>query len=120
MWTYDQSSGQFSQDGKLLFTGYSGLWNGKNNPSMQAAKGIGPIPAGLWHIGGSYDSHKTGPATILLVPDEKTETFGRSEFRIHGDSISAPGTASHGCIILPRFIRNKIIGSTDKLLTVVE
>lgn len=119
MFTYDQSSGAFSLDGKVLWDGYSGYKQGKNNPAMQMQRAIGPIPAGLWHIGGTYDSKKTGPKTIVLVPDDKTETFGRSDFRIHGDSISDPGNASHGCIILPRFIRQAIIDNPCKLLTVV-
>lgn len=40
-------------------------------------------------------------------------------FRIHGDSIRAPGTASHGCIILPRAIRDRIWASGDRALQVV-
>lgn len=120
MFKFDQSTGEFSRDGRIMFEGYSGYKEGKNNPSKQAIKGVGPIPAGLWHIGGAYDSARTGPLTIILVPDETTETFGRDAFRIHGDSIKAPGTASRGCIILPKFIRKQILASGDKLLTVVE
>ena len=120
MFTYDQSSGKFSLDGKVLWDGYSGYKNGKNNPALEMQKAIGPIPKGLWHIGGSYDSPKTGPKTIVLVPADETETFGRDAFRIHGDSISNPGNASHGCIILPKFVRQFIIENSCKLLTVVE
>lgn len=120
MWKFDQSSGQFFHNDTLLFDGYSGYQQGKNNPSMQNVRGMGPVPQGLWHIGGVYDSPKTGPCTIVLVPDSATNTYGRDGFRIHGDSIKAPGTASHGCIILPRFVRQQIVASPDKLLTVVE
>jgi len=119
MFTYDQSSGAFSLNGKELWCGYSGFGPGKNNPAAEMQKAIGPVPAGLWHIAGDYDSKKTGPRTIVLVPDDKTNTFGRSDFRIHGDSIANPGSASHGCIILPRFIRQLILDNPCKLLTVV-
>lgn len=121
MWTYDQSSGKLSLDGAFISAGYSGLGRGKNNPSLQAAKGIGPIPCGLWSIDPiAYNSANTGPYTIILAPAPETNTFGRSGFRIHGDSIANPGTASHGCIIMPRNIRNQIIASKDYQLTVVE
>jgi hypothetical protein len=53
------------------------------------------------------------------MPDRGTETFGRSEFRIHGDSIAHPGMASHGCIILPRAVRDAIWRSGDRALEVV-
>jgi len=44
---------------------------------------------------------------------------GRSAFLIHGDSIAAPGTASHGCIILARPDRERIAESGVKQLVVV-
>ena len=66
------------------------------------------------------DSPNTGPFTILLEPAPGTDTLGRSAFRIHGDSVRAPGTASHGCIILPRAIRDHIWRSGDRDLEVVE
>lgn len=39
--------------------------------------------------------------------------FGREGFLIHGDSIVHMGQASHGCIILPRSIREQIAASGD-------
>jgi len=35
--------------------------------------------------------------------------FGRRGFLIHGDSKLHPGTASKGCIILPRWARELIV-----------
>ena len=119
MWTWDQSAGLLSRAGKS-WRGYSGATNGKNNPSMQAAKGVGPIPRGRWTITGRKDSPNTGPCTLVLAPDAGTETCGRGDFRIHGDSIANPGTASHGCIILPRPVRDAIWASGDRELEVVE
>ncbi len=120
MWTWDQSAGTLSQDGSIISNGYSGSGRGKNNPSLQSAVGIGPIPQGKWTIVERYDSKNVGPYALKLEPVAGTKTFGRSAFRIHGDSIKNPGTASHGCIILPRIIRTKIWTSGDRDLTVVE
>jgi len=118
MWTWDQSAGALSRAGKI-WRGYSGAGRGKNNPSMQAAQAVGPIPRGRWRITGKKDSPNTGPFTIVLEPEPDTDTCGRSEFRIHGDSIAHPGTASHGCIILPRAVRDAIWASGDRDLIVV-
>ena len=118
-WKWDQSAGKLSRDGVAVATGYSGNARGKNNPSMQAAVGVGPIPAGKWSITEKYDSANVGPYALKLVPKAGTQTFGRSAFRIHGDSIRNPGTASHGCIILPRPVRERIWRSNDHDLEVV-
>lgn len=119
MYVWDQSKGELSKDGKLVSVGYSGANRGKNNPSMQAATAVGPIPQGDWTITDKYDSATTGPFTIVVMPNEDTNTFGRSAFRIHGDSIAHPGSASHGCIILPRQIRERIWASADRQLRVI-
>jgi len=86
---------------------------------MVQAVGVGPIPPGQWKIAGLADDHDTGPFSIILSPMPGTDTLGRSGFRIHGDSIAHPGQASHGCVILPRSIRNEIIASHDDLFCVV-
>lgn len=125
MWRWDQSAGELTRDGKLISRGYSGNGRGKNNPAMQAARGVGPIPAGRWKIVERYDSDNVGPFALKLFAvdakptDDTHEPTGRGAFRIHGDSIRAPGTASHGCIILPRAIRELIWKSGDRDLEVV-
>lgn len=118
MWTWDQSAGELSRAGKT-WRGYSGRGRGKNNPLMQAARGVGPIPAGRWTMTGWKNSTNTGPFTIVLAPAAGTETFDRSEFRIHGDNIARPGEASHGCIILQLALRKMIWASGDRALEVV-
>ena len=118
MWIWDQSTGELRRAGKV-WRGYSGAALGLNNPAMQAARGVGPIPQGRWTIAGRHDSPNTGPCTLVLAPDPGTATFGRSAFRIHGDSLAHPGTASHGCIILPRAVRDTIWASGDRILQVV-
>ena len=118
MWTWDQSAGLLTRAGRS-WRGYSGAARGKNNPAMQAAVGVGPIPQGRWTITGRHDSVNTGACTLVLTPNTGTETFGRSAFRIHGDSIAHPGNASHGCIILPRAVRDAIWASGDRALNVI-
>lgn len=44
---------------------------------------------------------------------------GRTRLEIHGDSLSHPGRASSGCIILPLAIRQQISNSGDDILDVV-
>lgn len=126
MWVYDQSSGELRHNGVVIARGYSGNGKGKNNPAMQAARAIGPVPRGRWKMVGVYDSKTVGPYTITIhavdaTPgDDRHDPTGRSAFRIHGDSIRAPGTASKGCIILPRAIRERMWMSGDHDLEVIE
>lgn len=122
-WKWEQATGTLWMDGKKISSGYSGNGRGKNNPAMQAAKGVGPIPKGLWKMTGVKDSPNTGRFTIVLVAqdgnqDDIHQPTGRSAFRIHGDSIKNPGTASHGCIILPRGVRERMWYSGDRMVEV--
>lgn len=127
MWVYDQSDGKFYHqigDGmdSMVFVvkGYSGKGWAKNNPDAENVKAMGPIPKGLWRITSVYDSKRVGPFALVLEPEEGTATFGRSAFRVHGDSVRNPGTASLGCIILPRNVRERVWKSGDRMLRVVE
>ena len=119
MWTYDQLSGALSQDGQFVIKGYSGFGEGKNNPDLENVHDVGPIPKGVWSIGPPHDTTTHGPHVMPLTPLAGTDTFGRDAFLIHGDSVSNPGTASHGCIILPRNIRDRISSSGDGHIEVV-
>ena len=119
-WTYSQKTGELHQDGKHISTGYSGASDGKNNPAKQNVHNVGPIPAGDWTITGppiSTTDH--GPYVLRLQPGQETETFGRSGFLMHGDSKEHPGTASQGCIIMPRAVREQVWNSGDRDLEVV-
>lgn len=125
-WLWDQSAGELRRDGKLISRGYSGKDRGKNNPALQNMPGIGPIPRGKWRMVRVYDSASVGPYAIALDAvdahpgDDRHDPTGRGAFRIHGDSIRHPGTASKGCIILPRAIREMMWRSGDRDLEVVE
>jgi len=118
-WTYNQASGVLSHDGEVIATGYSGHGLGENNPSLQDEPMVGPIPQGRYQIGPSFDSETHGPMVMRLTPEPDTNTFGRGGFLIHGDSILKPGSASLGCVIMPRLVRVEISASDDKVLEVV-
>lgn len=119
-WTYAQRSGELQQDGKTVATGYSGAGAGKNNPALENVPNVGPIPQGDWTIAGPpADTVDHGPYVLKLNPAVGTETFGRSGFLMHGDSKEHPGCASHGCVILPRAVREQVWTSGDRELEVL-
>ena len=138
MWVYQQSSGNLyrhltiSSDkaetgfpglssATFLGRGYSGNGKGLNNPDMQNVPDVGPIPCGDWYMGPAYDHPEHGPVTIPLRPEPGTQTFGRDHFLCHGDLKDAPGQfkASKGCMIMPRWIRERMSQSGDHLLRVI-
>ena len=126
MWVWDQSAGTLSLNGAVVSRGYSGKGRGKNNPALQNVVGVGPLPRGRYRIGAPRTSQRTGPFVMDLYPidatpnDTRHDATGRSAFQIHGDSVRAPGTASSGCIILPRAIRERIWSSKIHTIEVVE
>ena len=122
MWTYYQNSGElYKADGELLATGYSGFGPGKNAPRWQDHPDVGPIPCGTYTIGVPQCVEVAGPHgpfVLPLTPDASNQMFGRSGFLIHGDSVVSPGSASKGCIIFARVVREQIAASGDHDLTV--
>jgi hypothetical protein len=120
MWTYSQSTGELTNpSGIILGVGYSGQGEGLNNPAKQDVPDVGPIPQGQWSIGEFFDDlGGKGPVVAHLIPAEGTETFRRSGFLIHGDNKAVNHTASHGCIILTRTIRQIVRASEDRTLEV--
>jgi Protein of unknown function (DUF2778) len=110
----------YDDNENVIAHGYSGNGEYKNNPDAIQIVDHGPIPIGSYLIGKPYDSPHTGNFTLPLEPFGDNEMFGRSEFKIHGDSIDNPGTASNGCIILPHDIRVWIDEQTDKTLEVIK
>ncbi len=119
-WKYEQATGMLSLNEREVSIGYSGAAEGKNNPELQDVQNIGPIPAGLYVIGEPRDTETHGPFVLDLTPDPDNEMFGRSAFLMHGDSKSHPGTASKGCIIQPRTVREYVVESGDRQLVVVK
>lgn len=118
-WTYTQSTGELAHNGEHVGTGYSGHGDARNDPRRQTERGTGPIPCGAWAIEGPpIDTPEHGPFVLHLTPKPGTETFNRSGFLIHGDSVAHPGEASLGCIIMPRPVRMSVWGSGDRDLVV--
>lgn len=131
-WLYSQITGELgriikpvpdSGSGLKIYDrvarGYAGRDEHKNNPNSQSIKSKGPLPCGLYYIGQPYNSKTRGPYVLRLDPDPSNNMFGRSAFLIHGDSIKLPGTASNGCIIMWRSVREVVSESRDRELIVV-
>lgn len=123
MWTYEQRTGILRHNGAAIATGYAGRdtpqCQGKNNPSAQQVHDIGPLPQGLYTIGPLENVPGLGVDVMPLFPNPKNQMFGRSGFFIHDDLVNAPGTASHGCIVLYHQVRLQIGKSGDNQLEVV-
>lgn len=117
-WTYRQTTGVLTDpNGNIAASnGYSGAGRGRNNQAMERAANVGPIPRGSYRIGGAHMSSHTGPVSMNLSPTGATNTYGRSAFLIHGDNVTH--TASQGCVILSRDVREQINNSTDRTLVV--
>jgi hypothetical protein len=120
---YEQATGRMliSENGHYdtLAVGYSGSFSrhARNDPDQQCVVKAGPIPRGLYHIG--HPEMGPSPYSLRLTPDPSNDMCGRSGFLIHGDSITHPGDASDGCIILTRRERETIVSSGLKDLVVV-
>lgn len=116
-WIYSQRSGILWHDTEEVGEGYAGKQGDCNNPWSDTKVGYGPIPRGLYRIGTAYKHPKLGSVTMNLTPVGHNAQ-GRTAFRIHGDSRTAPGSASEGCIVLPLAVRQSIADSNDKELFV--
>ncbi len=119
MWIYEQRTGRLRHNDTSVATGYSGFGPAKNDPLRQHEAGLGPIPQGAYSLGAVEEEGPHGPVAIHLLPLTGTETFGRSAFMVHGDSVEYPGGASHGCIIVPRKVREAMADGRDRLLVVL-
>lgn len=119
-WTWCQTTGALlDAAGKIVSHGYSGFGHGKNDPTDEAIRGVGPIPCGRYRIGPPEDHADLGPYALPLTPLPGTDTHGRDGFFMHGDSRSHPGKASHGCPIEDRAHRERVWESGDHELIVL-
>lgn len=135
MWTYQQSTGRFSHNGVLVGVGYSGHQEHANRPEDEQLHGLGPIPRGLYTMQNWRDDvHKgpcvckgpcvhKGPCVCDLIPDATNQMFGRSGFMLHGDNAAGDHSASEGCIIQRRPVREQarqFAEAGDNRLEVIE
>jgi uncharacterized protein RhaS with RHS repeats len=132
-WIYHQGSGQLQHTDSNGNTtnagsGYAGYGPGLNNPAMQDVSGnrpnpSGPLPQGTYTIGPQQDNRTNDghnlPGSMRLYPDQNNEMFDRGGFLIHGDNANGNNSASEGCPIFNRNIRNQIGSSGDHTLRVV-
>lgn len=120
VWLYVQATGElFRPDGTLCGKGYAGKSAGKNQPGADHVRNTGPLPGGLYEIGLALNHERLGPISIPLGPCRWNRMYTRSAFYMHGDSVSAPGTASDGCICMSRTIRVEFAAARGQLLWVV-
>lgn len=125
MWTYEQKTGHLIHPlGAIVAIGYAGGNCGHdpigvNNPAMQDVQMVGPLPRGLYTSGKPFDSPRLGPYVIPLYPDHNNEMFGRSGFRIHGDTHALNHSGSEGCIVVARKIRELFATTEDNDLLVI-
>lgn len=115
---YEQSTGTFRLEDSqgrsaVLGGGYSGKGSAINEPDTEHLVGTGPIPRGRWRLFPAIDHPRLGPVSIPLAFGEGKSAaskgpYGRSAFYIHGDGPKPDFTASAGCIILPRQLRDFI------------
>jgi hypothetical protein len=118
-WVYSRSTGELGHDGVSVGSGYSGHGDGFNNPALQTAHDVGPLPQGMYSIGDPVDPpNHLGPLAMPLTPTSG-DMFGRSGFFIHGDNSRHDHSASDGCIILGPAIRQQIADGDDTDLQVV-
>lgn len=121
--TYEQSSGNiFDPSGAMLGVCYAGgncgnNPEGVNDPQYQTVHQIGPLPVGLYTLGTPEDSPKLGPFAIPLIPDPANIMFGRSGFYCHGDNAQMNQSASEGCIVADRAIR-EVVATWDAIKVV--
>lgn len=119
--TYTQNPPSMAQDGQPIVGSplYSGHGDGLNNPALEAAPNVGPIPAGAWRIVEWFDTYENkGPCVARLEPVGH-DAHGRSGFLCHGDNPQANNTASDGCIVAGPAIRHAMRDSGDTDLTVI-
>lgn len=108
--TYSQQTGEIEgADGSLVAVGWAGNGEGKNNPKMQNVRGVGPLPQGVYVVGVWQDHPRLGRMVAPLTQIEG-ETYGRSEFFIHGPAKDAAhyGQESKGCVVTPFTGRVKV------------
>ena len=121
MWTYQQSTGNLANpSGVVIGQGYSGNGADFDNPAAEMVIGHGPIPQGAWIIGKFETYPHIGEVVAPLLPCAGNTMDGREGgFFIHGDNPLMDHTASDGCIVLPRPLRETIAASQDTTLQVV-
>lgn len=110
---YDQSKGiiwhREGDQTTRLGRGYAGHPPFVNDTASERLVAKGPIPRGRYRVHRPFDHVRLGPLCFFLEPRKETDMHGRSGFFIHGDNEFGNQTASFGCIVLPRSVRQKLV-----------
>lgn len=109
---YVQSTGaiflvDLEDGGAFIGRGYSGKGSAINSPDFEKVIATGPLPRGMWTIRPAIRHGRLGPVCLPLAPFGH-DAHGRSGFYIHGDNKNQNFTASSGCIIANRHLREFI------------
>lgn len=113
--TYSQRSGllRFVENGRTTYLrGFAGRRGGLNNHLAQTLSNTGPLPVGFYRAVVLAHPRFKAPA-IRLDPYQTNQMYGRSGFWIHG------GKESHGCIILQKAARQRLVAAGVTVLEVV-
>ena len=121
-WIYHSDTAQLYAGNGILFGHcYSGNRAGLNNPAMESVHNVGPIPAGYYRVGTFFDDLEPNPPDglehkgphvcylITVAADGCTQIappYDREGLMVHGDNKKANFSASKGCLIAARFIRD--------------
>lgn len=112
-------TGELHGDFTWVARGYSGRDRWTNDPRSDGLAGSGPLPRGEWTTGEAFLHARLGPVCIPLQPSPLTDAKGRSGFFIHGDNSRGDRSASSGCIIVGRSVREMIAQYKGATLAVI-
>ena len=90
---------------------------------MENVPNVGPIPQGTYTIEPQQNNVTSSGTRLLgsmrLTPDPANQMRGRGGFIIHGDNAARNQSASKGCPVFDKDVRDQIGNSGDNILTVV-
>lgn len=113
----------------IIGPAYAGAPGFVNDPTTTSIPKKGALPQGWYEIGSPVDDPVTGLYTLPLTPLAAgnayglpaTETFDRSEFKIHGPNaakdIDGAQESSEGCIVAVH--PERVVAATFTLIEVV-
>ena len=119
--TYSQSDGTLTNyEVNVIANGWAGHGQAKNNPFMENERSLGPLPKGLYRVGEWQTHPRLGPLAAPLEQIEG-ETFGRSDFWVHGPSRNPDkyGQESNGCIVISKPQREIVHNMNPDFIQVV-
>ena len=113
-YTYRQTTGDLLDKGDRVATCYAGgngglNPEGVNNPALQYASNVGPLPQGRYVVGDLHSAAidginfdaRFGPTYRRLKQVNEEQMHGRSGMLMHwdrADRATRPQSGSHGCI----------------------